>query len=201
MLEKLDQDLFLILNSIHSPWWDKFMVAVSGRLTWVPLYIIILVLLAIKYKRSFLIIIPIVILTITASDQLSVHAFKEVFQRLRPCHEPMLEGLVHTVNDRCGGLYGFVSSHAANSFAAAVLSLGLMKRKWFTVLILFWAALVSYSRIYLGVHYPGDIIGGAILGTLLAYGFFTLFRLLDERVVNNSNFFRPERKENADNRQ
>ena len=154
MIEKLDQDLFLLLNAIHSPWWDKFMVLVSAKLTWVPLYIIILVLLAIRYKRSFLIIIPIVILTITASDQLSVHAFKEVFQRLRPCHEPSLAGLVHTVNSRCGGMYGFVSSHAANSFAVAVLSLGLVKKKWFTVLILFWAALVSYSRVYLGVHYP-----------------------------------------------
>lgn len=200
MIEKLDQDLFLLLNAIHSPWWDKFMVLVSAKLTWVPLYIIILVLLAIRYKRSFLIIIPIVILTITASDQLSVHAFKEVFQRLRPCHEPSLAGLVHTVNSRCGGMYGFVSSHAANSFAVAVLSLGLVKKKWFTVLILFWAALVSYSRVYLGVHYPGDILGGAILGALLAYGFLTLFMLLDEKIVYNSNFFRPERKNNADNR-
>lgn len=201
MIEKLDQDLFLILNAIHSPWWDKFMVLVSAKLTWVPLYAFILVLLGIKYRRTLLLIIPIVILLVTASDQLSVHAFKEVFQRLRPCHEPALAGLVHTVNDKCGGMYGFVSSHAANSFAVAVFSLGLLKKKWFTVLILFWAALVSYSRIYLGVHYPGDIIGGAILGILLAYGFLTMFRLLDERVVNNSNFFRPEKKENVDNRQ
>lgn len=201
MIEKLDQNLFLILNSIHSPWWDNFMVMVSAKLTWVPLYIIILILLAIKYKRSVLIIIPIIILAITAADQLSVHAFKEVFHRPRPCHEPLLAGLVHTVNDKCGGMYGFVSSHAANSFTVAVLSLGLMKNNWYTVLILCWAALVSYSRIYLGVHYPGDIIGGAILGTLLAYGFLILYILIDERVVNNSNFFRPERKNNADNRQ
>ncbi|MBS0011795.1 MAG: phosphatase PAP2 family protein [Bacteroidales bacterium] len=200
MLEKLDQEFFLFLNSIHSPWWDDVMVIVSGRLTWVPLYVIILVLIAIKYKRTVLLIIPIIILTITASDQLSVHAFKEVFLRLRPCNEPSLEGLVHTVNDRCPGLYGFVSSHAANSFAAAFLSLGLLKKKWFTLFILAWASLVSYSRIYLGVHYPGDILGGALLGALVAYAFLGLFRLLDEKVVNNSNFFRTERRENADNR-
>ena len=199
MIEKLDQDIFLFLNSIHSPWWDKFMVMVSGRLTWVPLYVFILVLVAIKYKRTVLLIIPVIILTITASDQLSVHAFKEVFMRLRPCHEPSLAGLVHTVNDRCPGLYGFVSSHASNSFAVAVLSMGLLKKKWFTVFILIWASLVSYSRIYLGVHYPGDIIGGAMLGAFVAYSFLALLRLIDKRIVNNSNFFRTERRENADN--
>jgi len=199
MLERLDHDIFLFLNSIHSPWWDKFMSLVSAKLTWVPLYLIILVLLALKYKRSFLIIIPLIILTITASDQLSVHAFKEVFQRFRPCHEPVLEGLVHTVNGRCGGLYGFVSSHAANSFAAAVLSLGMMKKKWFTALILFWAALVSYSRIYLGVHYPGDVLGGAMLGALIGYGFLSVFLLMDERLIYNSNFFRTGKGKDVDN--
>jgi len=199
MLEQLDRELFLFLNSIHSPGWDSIMTFVSAKLTWAPFYAFILVLLSIKYKRSILIIIPIIILTITASDQLSVHAFKEVFMRLRPCHEPALEGLVHTVNNRCGGMYGFVSSHAANSFAAAILSLGLMKKRWFTIMILFWATLVSYSRVYLGVHYPGDIIGGAILGAVIGYLFLSLFRLSDERIVNNSNFFRTNNQKDADN--
>jgi undecaprenyl-diphosphatase len=199
MLEKLDQDIFLFLNSIHSPWWDKFISLVSAKLTWAPFYLFILVLLGLKYRRSILIIIPIIILTIPASDQLSVHAFKEVFQRLRPCHEPLLEGLVHTVNGRCGGLYGFVSSHAANSFAAAFLSLGLMKKRWFTILMISWATLVSYSRIYLGVHYPGDVIGGAILGALIGYAFYSVFRLMDEKIVNNSNFFRTGKEKDADN--
>ncbi|MCF8223580.1 MAG: phosphatase PAP2 family protein [Bacteroidales bacterium] len=193
MLEKIDQQLFLFLNSLHSPAWDKVMVLVSAKLTWVPLYLFILVLLAIKYRRSFLIIIPLIILTITAADQLSVHAFKEVFMRLRPCHEPSLEGLVHTVNDKCGGMYGFVSSHAANSFAAAVLSIGLLRKKWFTVLMISWAVLVSYSRVYLGVHYPGDIIAGAVLGALLGYLFYTLYFYFDEKLVYNSNFFRNSR--------
>ncbi|MBN1388140.1 MAG: phosphatase PAP2 family protein [Bacteroidales bacterium] len=201
MMEQLDQNLFLFLNSINSPWWDKFMALVSAILIWVPLYVFVLVLLAIKYKRTILIIIPVVILAITASDQLSVHAFKEVFHRLRPCHEPAMAGLVHTVNDKCGGLYGFVSSHASNSFTFAVLSLGLVRKKWYTIFILFWAALVAYSRVYLGVHYPGDIIGGAILGLLVGYAFLMLFRLFDEKMVYNSNFFRPEREKDVNNRQ
>jgi undecaprenyl-diphosphatase len=201
MIEQLDRDLFLFLNSINSPWWDKFMVVVSAVLTWVPLYVFVLVLLAIKYKRITLIIIPVVILAITASDQLSVHAFKEVFLRLRPCHEPALEGLVHTVNDKCGGMYGFVSSHAANSFTFAVLSLGLVRGKWYTIFILFWATIVAYSRVYLGVHYPGDIIGGAMLGVVIGYAFLRLFQLMDKKMVYNSNFFRPERENDADNRQ
>jgi len=199
MLEKLDQQLFLFLNSLHSPGWDKVMVLISAKLTWVPLYLFILVLLAIKYKKSLLLIIPIIILTITAADQLSVHAFKEVFMRLRPCHEPSLEGLVHTVNDKCGGMYGFVSSHAANSFAAAVLSIGLLRKKWFTVLMITWAVLVSYSRVYLGVHYPGDIIAGAALGALLGYVFYKLYFYFDDRIVYNANFFRINRKKDADN--
>ena len=199
MLEKLDQQLFLFLNSLHSPGWDKVMVLISAKLTWVPLYLFILVLLAIKYKRSLVLIIPVIILTITAADQLSVHAFKEVFMRLRPCHEPSLEGLVHTVNDKCGGMYGFVSSHAANSFAAAVLSIGLLRKKWFTVLMITWAVLVSYSRVYLGVHYPGDIIAGAALGALLGYVFYKLYFYFDDRIVYNANFFRINRKKDADN--
>lgn len=199
MLEQIDREIFLFLNSIHSPVWDSIMTFVSAKLTWAPFYAFILVLLSIKYKRSMLIIIPVIILTITASDQLSVHAFKEVFMRLRPCHEPSLDGLVHTVNNRCGGMYGFVSSHAANSFAAAILSLGLMRKKWFTIMMLVWASLVSYSRVYLGVHYPGDIIGGAVLGAVLGYLFLSFYRLLDRRIVYNSNFFRTNNRKNVDN--
>jgi len=181
MVEKVDQSLFLFLNSLNSPFWDDLMWIVSGKLTWLPLYIFILVLIGIKYKRRILIIIPIIILTITASDQLSVHAFKELFERLRPCHEPELEGLVHIVKGKCGGKYGFVSSHAANSFAIAMFSLALLKKRWFSITIIIWATLVGYSRVYLGVHYPGDVICGAILGIIIGLGFWLLYRRIDIR--------------------
>ncbi len=86
--------------------------------------------------------------------------------RLRPSHDPDISHLVHIVRDRQGGLYGFVSSHAANSFAFATFTFLAISRRWFTILIFSWATVVSYSRIYLGVHYPGDIIAGAALGLL-----------------------------------
>lgn len=167
MIQQLDTDLFLFLNSINSPFWDGIMWTISARLTWVPLYLIILWMFYRLTGRRVILVLLFVIAAITLSDQLSVHAFKEVFLRLRPCHEPSLEGLVHIVRGKCGGQYGFVSSHAANSFNIAVFSLLLLRKRWFTIAILFWAAVVSYSRVYLGVHYPGDIIGGAILGVVI----------------------------------
>ena len=117
-------------------------------------------------KETVWILLAIIVLTVI-SDQLSV-AFKNTVERLRPCHEPELEGLVHIVKDKCGGDFGFVSSHASNHFSLAVfLSMLFFKKiKFFTFPILLWAAFISYSRIYLGVHYPGDVIFGAVLGAM-----------------------------------
>jgi len=190
MIERIDQAVFLFLNSLHNPFWDEVMWVISAKLPWLPLYLFILIMLGIKYKNKFLIIFPVLLLTVTLSDQLSVHAFKEVFQRLRPCHEPALDGLVHIVNGKCGGKFGFVSSHAANTFAVAVLSLNLLRRKWFVTGILAWAALVSYSRVYLGVHYPGDIICGGMLGAVIGYAMFKLYSLLENKYLEKWEFFR-----------
>jgi len=114
---------------------------------------------------------------ITLSDQLSVHVFKNVFLRYRPTHNLNLEGLVHTVNEYYGGQYGFISSHAANTFALATfISLLLQKHyKYITVLLFAWAAFISYSRIYLGVHYPADVAVGALFGTALALAVYKFY--------------------------
>ena len=164
-----DIRLFLWLNSHHSPFWDNIMWHISGKVEWLPLYLILIGYIVYKYRWQSIFIIAGIILCITLADQFAAKAFKEVFQRLRPTHNPAIAELVHTVNGYRGGMYGFVSNHAANTFAIAVYLLLLFKQKWFTVGILFWAALVSYSRIYLGVHFPGDILGGAALGSLIGW--------------------------------
>jgi undecaprenyl-diphosphatase len=189
MLERLDQQLFLILNSFYSPFCDRVMYSISGILIWIPLYLSILIFIGIKYRRKFLIILLFIILAATLADQTSVHLFKNIFHRLRPCHEPSIEGLVHLVNGKCGGLYGFVSSHAANSFNVALISLLFIRKRWFSIFIVLWAMTVGYSRIYLGVHYPGDVICGSILGALIGWGVYELYILTDKNLLRDIKYF------------
>ncbi|MBP6977679.1 MAG: phosphatase PAP2 family protein [Bacteroidales bacterium] len=168
-IKDLDTDLFLLINGWNSPFWDTVMYWLSDKLIWIPLYLLLIYFLIRYYKKQTLIILLFVGLLIFLSDQSSVQLFKNVFQRPRPCHDPALASLVHTVNGQCGGQFSFVSSHATNHFAIAVFLIPFLGSKWkyFTPLILFWAAIISYSRVYLGVHYPGDVLGGALLGTVL----------------------------------
>jgi len=192
MLERFDQQLFLIINSSNSPFFDQVMYFFSGRLIWVPLYIAILVFLGIKYKRKFLIIIIFIILAATLADQSSVFV-KNIVHRLRPCHEPTLTGLVHLVNGECGGIYGFVSSHATNTFDVALISLSFIKKRWYSISIILWAGIISYSRIYLGVHYPFDVICGSFLGSFIGWSIYSLYVLTDNRILINKPYFNSSR--------
>ena len=190
-LNQIDTQLFLFLNGLHSETFDQIMVWISGKVTWWPFYLLLLVYLVWTRRMQVVPLILFIALCITLTDQTSVHLFKEVFERLRPCREPALEGLVHLMNDRCGGMYGFVSSHAANTFGVAMLLLLIVRKQWFTAVMIFWATLVSYSRIYLGVHYPGDIIGGAMLGMLCGYLVYLLFRWAIPRLPASWNMTDP----------
>jgi undecaprenyl-diphosphatase len=180
-LDNIDRNLFLILNGFNSPFWDQVMWWVSGRLSWIPLYVLITAWLIYKFRWKAVIIILLAAILITMSDQGSVHLFKEIIQRPRPCHDPEISGVVHLVKGHCGGQYGFVSSHAANTFALAAYTLMLIRKWYFTVFIILWAALVSYSRIYLGVHYPGDVIGGVLLGLLLGFLIYGLYQFIEKK--------------------
>jgi undecaprenyl-diphosphatase len=189
-IEHLDQQLFLFLNSLNSPFLDQVMHAISGKLIWVPLYLAILIYLGKTYKRKFLIILLFLIIAATFSDQFSV-IIKNLVQRLRPCLEPELNGMVHLFRGECGGKYSFVSSHATNSFDVALLSLLFIRKRWYTISIIIWAAVIGYSRIYLGVHYPGDVICGSILGALIGWSVYSLYIVTDNKVLKNKSYFNP----------
>lgn len=176
-----DRDLFLYLNSLHSPFWDTIMLMVTRKETWIPFFIIILFFIIKNYNSKSLPILIILALTILASDQFSV-ILKDTVQRLRPVHDPVIGPLVHNVL-RKGSLYGFVSSHAANGFAIFIFTSRLFKNRGYYFLMLFWALLFSYSRIYSGVHYPLDILGGAVLGWLTGVLFFKLLMFTENHFL------------------
>lgn len=178
----IDTKLFLFLNGLHVDWLDPIMIFISGKLTWIPFYVILLYLVIRKYKWQSLWTILCIVLLIVCSDQLSAHVFKPLFQRLRPCHNEMIQDLVYLPNGHCGGMYGFISSHACNVFALAVFLTHIMKKYFGKIgLVMFiWAGLVSYSRIYMGVHYPGDVIAGAAVGVLLGFLAGRLFDLVNK---------------------
>ena len=179
-IHQLDTQLFLFLNGINSPFFDPIMIFFSGKLTWLPFYLILCFLLYRKFGWRMVWPLLGAALVVTLADQTSVHLFKNIFERLRPCHNPEIKDLIHLATGRCaGGRFGFVSSHAANTFGVAIFLLLLMRKNWFTVLMLIWAALVSYSRIYLGVHYPADIIVGGILGVVCGYAVWNLLDGID----------------------
>jgi undecaprenyl-diphosphatase len=179
-IKKLDTEIFLFCNSKHNEFLDSIMQWVSGKYLWIPLYIFFFYLVfKIVGKRVWLVAIAATLL-IVASDQISVHLFKNVFLRYRPCHNLLIQQLVH-VNGSCGGTYGFISSHACNTFALAMFLALFFKRKikHFGFFVFLWAAFVSYSRIYNGVHYPADIAVGALVGMLIAVLIFKLYKLAD----------------------
>lgn len=169
-----DIELLVFLNSLHNTFFDHFMWLITGTKIWIPLYLLIIFFIFKKYplKEAFL-ILAFFILAVALADSVSVKLFKEVFMRFRPSHNPAIADLLHLHihedgGEYRGGKFGFVSSHAANTFAVAMFSSLLFRVKRSIFLLFFWAAMVSYSRIYLGVHYPLDILGGALLGIFIS---------------------------------
>jgi undecaprenyl-diphosphatase len=173
MLEKLielDRELFVYLNDMQSPFWDTVMIFASDKYVWVPFYLGVIAYVIWRYKRQSIPMLLLAILTIALADSITSGIFKPYFARLRPCHDASLSEVINIVAG-CGGKFGFMSSHAANAFGFAVFFNLILSDRYaiFKVILVVWAVVVSYSRIYLGVHFPGDVVGGAIVGSFAAY--------------------------------
>jgi len=195
MIDKLinfDVQLFLFLNDLRNPFFDFVFWWATNPVVWMPVYIILLYLVIKAYRWQAIFVIVFTIITITLTDQSSVHLFKNVFLRLRPCHNPEIMMQVHILNGYCGGDYGFVSSHAANYFGIATfLSVIFYKKiRFFVPLIFIWAAIIAYSRLYLGVHYPADLFCGAVLGVFIGFFLSLLFHIFSSKVLSHKQFFR-----------
>lgn len=183
-LSDIDARLLLIVNGAHSPFFDSVMWCISGRWIWVPFYAVLAYLLfrRMSWKRASICLVTIGLI-ILAADQTCATLIRPEIGRLRPANlNNPLSSFVHVVNGYRGGRYGFPSCHAANTFALAVFMSLVIRHKWFTVMMFSWAFVVSYSRMYLGVHYFGDLFCGATIGSLFA----VLFYYLQNYLFNSS---------------
>jgi undecaprenyl-diphosphatase len=184
LIEK-DIELLIYLNNLGTTQWDGFWLFMSNKFSAIPLYLLLLYFTYKQFglKKTFVAVIFIALL-IAASDQTS-NLFKYGFKRLRPCHNENIADLIRLVGNRCGGLYGYFSAHAANTMALAVF-FGLLLRNKLSYLfpVLFiWAILVSYSRIYLGVHFPLDILTGMLIGLIYGTLFYALFKAFLKKFI------------------
>lgn len=183
-LAELDRELFLYLNNLGTERWDWLWIAISDKWMAIPLYALLLYLIFRKFGwKPTIITMVVVTLLITATDQLA-NLFKHGFERPRPCRQEGVMEYARYVAERCGR-YGYFSAHAANSTGVAVFLSLLFKRHYpkLVIFLIFWAIVVSYSRIYLGVHYPGDVITGMIIGVLFGYLFYHLRKFLTLKIL------------------
>lgn len=186
---EIDRSLLLFLNDSDSLLWDGVMWIATNTKTWIPASIVLLYVIfrnnSIKQALAVLLMLA---LTITLADQIASSLCKPYFARMRPTQDPEIMYLVNVVNGYRGGRYGFISSHAANTFAIATFVSLLIRNLPFAVMMFLWAAIPSYSRIYLGVHYPGDILFGALEGCIVGILVYMLFLSFQKRLFTRQQY-------------
>ena len=180
-LNDIDADALLAINGLNDAFQDALWWMVSAKWSSVLLLLAVLWILLHQNRRHALLLLATFALAVLVADQVSSGLIKHLVERLRPTHDPSLENTVHVINGYRGGMYGFVSSHAANSFAVATLLSFVMRQRLVAFSLFTWALLQCYSRMYLGVHYPGDILGGILVGLLVGWLAWHLMRTIQRR--------------------
>lgn len=187
-LESFDQQLLLFINGCNSSFFDTLFFYLTKTWASIPIYMLAAYLLHKQFgwKKAVLSII-VIACSIGLSDIISTECFKKTICRYRPTHNLEIEDFVHIVNGYRGGMYGFVSSHAANMFAFATCTALFLRQKKWTIFFLLWSVLICYTRMYLGVHYPADIACGALLGTIIAFICYTMWIKISKKIYNKTN--------------
>jgi len=185
-LINLDHELFFFLNGLHTDWLDTFMYWYTNKRIWIPFYILLIAWMIKEFRWKGLIFILAVAASVGLADLIISGFMKPFFERYRPSRDPQWEGMVHIVNGHTGGRFGFASSHAGTAFALATFIYLLFKEKYkWVVWIFLWASLMAYTRIYIGVHYPGDILVGGVIGMLLGYVFHAIAKAIKHKWFSN----------------
>ena len=183
LLLELDKVITLAINSCHSPFFDNFFYIYTQTWTWIPAIVVLLVWMWRRWGVRSLYVVAGIALCILLADQISSSLLKPLVARLRPTHNPEIADMIHIVNGYRGGRYGFVSSHAANAATFVTFTTLIFRNRIYTVLLSLWAFLTAYSRVYLGVHYVGDVLCGALIGVLVGVGVYFLLKPFLEKII------------------